>query len=46
MEQIIAWSREHQLDGLVLHASDDSRALYQKLGFVPNTEMSLGSGDN
>src|SRR6266513_2696502 len=45
MEQIIAWSREQQLDGLVLHASDDGRALYEKLGFVPTTEMSLGGGD-
>jgi GNAT superfamily N-acetyltransferase len=46
MEQIIVWSREQQLDGLVLHASDDGRALYEKLGFVPTTEMSLGSGDD
>jgi GNAT superfamily N-acetyltransferase len=46
MEQIIAWSREQQLDGLVLHASDDGRALYEKLGFVPTTEMSLGGGDD
>jgi len=45
MEQIIAWSREQQLDGLVLHASDDGRALYEKFGFVPTTEMSLGGGD-
>ncbi len=46
MEQIIAWSREQQLDGLVLHASDDGRALYEKLGFAPTTEMSLGGGDD
>src|SRR5205807_6483358 len=45
MEQIIARSREQQLDGLVLHASDDGRALYEKFGFVPTTEMSLGGGD-
>jgi GNAT superfamily N-acetyltransferase len=46
MEQIIAWSREQQLDGLVLHSSDDGRALYERLGFVSTTEMSLGSGDD
>jgi GNAT superfamily N-acetyltransferase len=46
MEQIIAWSHKHQLDGLVLHASDDGRALYKKLGFVPTTEMRLGGGDD
>jgi len=44
MTQIIAWSREQQLDGLVLHASVDGRGLYEKLGFVPTTEMSLGGG--
>jgi GNAT superfamily N-acetyltransferase len=43
---IIAWSREQHLDGLVLHASDDGRALYQRLGFVPTTEMSLCGGDD
>jgi len=45
MTQIIAWSREQQLDGLVLHASVEGRGLYEKLGFVPTTEMSLGGGD-
>ena len=46
MNTIIAWSREQNLDGLVLHASDDGRALYEQLGFVPTTEMSLGGGDD
>jgi len=41
IEQIIAWSREQQLDGLVLHASDDGRALYEKFGFVRTSEMEL-----
>jgi hypothetical protein len=36
---------QQQLDDLVLHALDDGRALYEKLGFVPTTEMSLGGGD-
>jgi len=46
MNTIIAWSRDQNLDSLVLHASDDGRALYEKLGFVPTTEMSLGDGDD
>lgn len=45
MKTIIAWSREQNLDGLVLHASDDGRALYEQLGFIPTTEMSLYTGD-
>ena len=36
MEQIIAWSREQQLDGLVLHASDDGRALYEQARLRPH----------
>jgi len=45
MNTIIAWSREQNLDGLLLHASDDGRALYEQLGFISTTEMSLGGGD-
>jgi len=43
MEQIIIWSHEQGLDNLVLHASDDGRALYEQLGFVPTEEMRLAS---
>ena len=39
MQHIIDWSRQEQLDRLVLHASDDGRALYEKLGFVQTSEM-------
>jgi GNAT superfamily N-acetyltransferase len=46
MNTIITWSREQNLDGLVLHASDDGRALYEQLGFISTTEMSLGGGDD
>ena len=45
MNTIIAWSREQNLDGLVLHASDDGRALYEQLGFISTTEMRLGGED-
>ncbi len=39
MRHIIDWSREQKLDRLVLHASDEGRALYEKLGFVLTNEM-------
>lgn len=41
MKRIIDWSREEKLDRLVLHSSDEGRALYERLGFVPTTEMEL-----
>ena len=43
MNSIIAWSREQDLDDLVLHASDDGRALYEHLGFMQTEEMRLSS---
>ncbi len=39
MQYIIDWSRNEKLDRLVLHASDEGRALYEKLGFVQTSEM-------
>jgi GNAT superfamily N-acetyltransferase len=39
LKQIIQWSQEQKLDRLVLHASDDGRALYERLGFVTTNEM-------
>jgi GNAT superfamily N-acetyltransferase len=39
MQHIIDWSRQEQLDRLVLHVSDEGRALYEKLGFVLTNEM-------
>ncbi len=41
MQKILAWSREHHIESLVLHASDDGRSLYEQLGFIPTTEMRL-----
>jgi GNAT superfamily N-acetyltransferase len=46
MKTIIAWSHQQNLEGLVLHASDDGRALYEQLGFISTTEMRLGGGDD
>jgi GNAT superfamily N-acetyltransferase len=39
MQHIIDWSRQERLDRLVLHASDDGRALYERLGFEQTNEM-------
>ena len=39
MQHILDWSRKERLDRLVLHASDEGRALYKKLGFVLTNEM-------
>ena len=39
MNTIIRWSRKQGLDGLLLHASDEGRALYERLGFISTNEM-------
>jgi GNAT superfamily N-acetyltransferase len=39
LEHIIQWSREQKLDRLLLHASQQGRALYERLGFVMTNEM-------
>ena len=39
MKEIIKWSKEEKLDRLVLHASEDGRRLYDRLGFVLTNEM-------
>ena len=39
LKQIIQWSREQKLDRLVLHASQQGRSLYERLGFVVTNEM-------
>lgn len=41
MKNIIAWSRDQELDDLVLHASEHGRALYEQMGFVATSEMRL-----
>jgi GNAT superfamily N-acetyltransferase len=45
LKQVIDWAREQQLDRLVLHSSDDGRALYERLGFVATNEMRF-AGDS
>ena len=45
LKQVIDWAREQKLDRLVLHSSDDGRALYERLGFVATNEMRF-AGDS
>lgn len=39
MRRVLAWAREERLDRLVLHASQEGRRLYERLGFVATNEM-------
>jgi GNAT superfamily N-acetyltransferase len=42
MKEIIDWSKKEQLDRLILHASEEGRAIYERLGFVASNEMRFG----
>ena len=44
LKRIIDWSREQKLDRLILHASEQGRSLYEKLGFVVTNEMKFEGG--
>ena len=39
IKRIIDWTRQEGIDSLVLHASDEGRAFYERLGFIATTEM-------
>jgi GNAT superfamily N-acetyltransferase len=39
MKEIITWSKDEHLDRLLLHASDEGRSVYERLGFIPGNEM-------
>ena len=39
MNHVLDWARANGVSTLVLHASDDGRKLYERLGFVPTNEM-------
>ncbi len=45
MQTILAWTRDQDLVGVVLHASSLGRALYEGLGFVATNEMRYAAGD-
>ena len=42
---IIDWTREQQIESVVLHSSEQGRAVYERLGFVATTEMRLSRLD-
>jgi GNAT superfamily N-acetyltransferase len=39
IKEIITWSKNEQIDRLLLHASDDGRSVYERLGFIAGNEM-------
>ncbi|HEU0039087.1 MAG TPA: GNAT family N-acetyltransferase [Verrucomicrobiae bacterium] len=39
MKEIISWSKDEHLDRLLLHASDEGRSVYERLGFIAGNEM-------
>jgi GNAT superfamily N-acetyltransferase len=39
MQHVLDWASHADIDRLVLHASDEGRILYERLGFVPTGEM-------
>jgi GNAT superfamily N-acetyltransferase len=41
MRHVIAWCREQGIESIVLHASDEGRPVYEKLGFAATNEMRL-----
>ena len=41
METMISWCREEGYVNVSLHASQEGRALYESMGFVPTNEMRL-----
>jgi hypothetical protein len=41
MRTILAWVKERGLRAVNLHASDEGRHLYEKLGFEATNEMRL-----
>ena len=46
LNRIIHWAHEQKLDELILHSSTDGRSLYERLGFVPTTEMRFVGRDS
>ena len=44
MQRILAWIKAYGLRGVNLHASENGRALYEKLGFAATNEMRLRFG--
>jgi GNAT superfamily N-acetyltransferase len=41
LRRTIEWARAEHVDRIILHASDEGRSLYERLGFVVSNEMRL-----
>ncbi|HEY6069741.1 MAG TPA: GNAT family N-acetyltransferase [Chthoniobacterales bacterium] len=41
IKRAIEWTREQAIESVVLHASDEGRAVYERLGFIATNEMRL-----
>jgi GNAT superfamily N-acetyltransferase len=41
LQEMVDWCRAEGFAGVNLHASDEGRALYESMGFVPTNEMRL-----
>ena len=39
IKEIINWSKDEHLERLLLHASDEGRSVYERLGFITGNEM-------
>ena len=44
MRELLQWCRENGIESVVLHASDEGRPLYERLGFRPTNEMRYDGG--
>jgi GNAT superfamily N-acetyltransferase len=44
MRELLKWCRENGVESVVLHASQEGRPLYEKLGFTPTNEMRYEGG--
>ena len=42
LDEILTWARAEDFDSIVLHASDEGRALYEAMGFRATNEMRYG----
>ena len=43
MQTVLNWCRENGFDTIILHASDEGRALYESMGFTATNEMRMRS---
>jgi GNAT superfamily N-acetyltransferase len=44
MRELLQWCRGNGIESVVLHASEEGRPLYEKLGFTPTNEMRYDAG--